>query len=90
MKCARPRERNAEGGSLEDPTGDHMNTPHTSQGRDVEGQDDDGELSQREGREIEGREGWVLLVTNAPLVDQIRACDPNEPAPARTSSNLAA
>ena len=57
MKCARPRERNAEGGSLEDPTGDHMNTPFTSPDRDVEGQAEDGELSRREGQEIEGKEG---------------------------------
>ena len=66
MKCARPRKRNAEGGFLEDPTGGHMNTPHTSQDTDVEGQDEDGELSQGEGREIEAKEGLVLLVTNAP------------------------
>ena len=32
------------GGSPEDPTGGHTNTPHTSQDRDVEGQDEDGEL----------------------------------------------
>ena len=57
MKCARPQERSAQGGSLEDPTGGHTNTPHTSQGKDVEGQDEDGKLSRRDGREIEGKEG---------------------------------
>ena len=57
MKCARHREHNVEGGPLEDPTGGHMNTPHTSPDKDVEGQDEDGELSRREGREIEGKEG---------------------------------
>ena len=31
MKYARPRERSAEGGYPEDPTGGHMNTPQTSQ-----------------------------------------------------------
>ena len=31
MKYARPRERSEEGGYPEDPTGGHMNTPHTSQ-----------------------------------------------------------
>ena len=61
MKCVRPRERGAEGGSLEDLTDGHMNTPHTSQDRDVE--DEDEELSRREGREIEGKGG--LVVTNA-------------------------
>ena len=66
MKCARPRERSAQGGSLEDLTGGHMSTPHTLQDKDVEGQDEDGELSRKEGREIEGKEGLVLLVTNAP------------------------
>ena len=44
MKCALRRERSAEGGSQEDPTGGHMNTPHTSLDRDVEGQAEDGEL----------------------------------------------
>ena len=43
-----------------------MSTSHTSQDKDVEGQDRDEKLSQREGREIEGKEGLVLLVTNAP------------------------
>ena len=57
MKCALLCERSAEGGSPKDPTGGHMNTPHTSPDRDVEGQAEDGELSQREGREIEGKEG---------------------------------
>ena len=42
---------------LEDPTGGHMNTPHTSQDREVEGQDEDGELSRTKGREIKGKEG---------------------------------
>ena len=56
MKYARPRERCAKGESLGDPIGGNMNTPHTSQDRDVEGQDEDGELSRREGREIEGKE----------------------------------
>ena len=65
MRCALLRERNAEGGSPEDPTGGHMNTPHTSLDRDVDGQAKDGELPQREGREIEGKEGYVLLVTSA-------------------------
>ena len=59
MKCARLRKRSAEGGSPEDPMGGHMNTPHRSPGRDVEGQAEDGELSRREGREIEGKEGYV-------------------------------
>ena len=57
MKLALLHERSAEGGSQEDLTGGHMNTPHTSPDRDVEGQDEDGELSRREGREIEGKEG---------------------------------
>ena len=57
MKCALRRERSAEGLSQEDPTGGHMNTPHTSPDRHVEGQAKVGELSQREGREIEGKEG---------------------------------
>ena len=48
MKCAILREHNAEGGCLEDPTGGHFNTPHTSPDRDMEGQDEDGELSRRE------------------------------------------
>ena len=69
MKCARPRERGAECGSLKDLTGGHMSTPHTSQDKDVEGQVEDVELSQREGQEIEGKIGLVLLVTNAPLLD---------------------
>ena len=56
MKCALLRERSAEGGSLEDPTSGNMNTPHTSPDRDVEGQAEDGELSRREGREIEWNE----------------------------------
>ena len=46
--------------------GGDMNTPHTLQDRDVEGRDEDGELSRREGRKIEGKEGQVLLVTKAP------------------------
>ena len=66
MKCARHSEHNAEGGSLKDLTGGHMSTPHTSQDGDVEGQYEGGELSRRVGREIEGKEGLVLLVTNAP------------------------
>ena len=53
----RPREHSAEGGSLEGPTGGHMNTPYTLHDKDVEGQDEDGELSRREGQEIEGKEG---------------------------------
>ena len=57
MKCARLHERTAEVGSPEDPTGGHMKTPHTSQDKDVEGQAEDRELSRREGREIEGKEG---------------------------------
>ena len=57
MKCAHLRERSAEGGSPEDATGGHMNTPHTSPNKDVEGQDEDGELSRRERRQIEGKEG---------------------------------
>ena len=57
MKCARHSEHNAEGGSLKDLTGGHMSTPHTSQDRDVEGQDEDAELPRREGRVIEGKEG---------------------------------
>ena len=59
MKFARPRERSVEGRSPKDPTGGHMNTLHTSQDKDVEGQDEDKELSRREGREIEGKEGYV-------------------------------
>ena len=66
MKYARPRKRTAEGGSLEDPTGGHMTTLHTSRDRDVEGEDEDGEMPRREVREIEGTEEWELLVTNAP------------------------
>ena len=66
MMCARRGERSAKGGSLEDQTGGHMSTPHTSQDMDVEGQYEGGDLSRREGREIEGKEGLVLLVTNAP------------------------
>ena len=66
MKCACFREGNVEGGSLEDLMGGYMSTPHTSQDKDVEGQDEDGELSRREGREVEGEEGLVLLVTDAP------------------------
>ena len=57
MKCSILREHNEESGSLEDPTGGHMNTPHMSQDTDVEGQNENGELSRREGREIEGKEG---------------------------------
>ena len=34
--------------------------------RNVECQDKDIELPRRKGREIEGKEGWVLLVTNSP------------------------
>ena len=49
--------RSAKGGSPEDPMGGHMNTPHTSPDMDVEGQAEDGELSRREGQEIEGKEG---------------------------------
>ena len=33
-----------------------MNMPHTSQGKDVEGRGEDGKLSRREVREIEGKE----------------------------------
>ena len=43
-----------------------MNTLHKSRAKDVESQDEDGELSRREVREIEGQEEWELLVTNAP------------------------
>ena len=57
MKWVLLRERSTEGGSLEDPMGGHMNTPHTLPDRDVEGQAEDKELSRREGREIEGMEG---------------------------------
>ena len=57
MKCSQLHERNAEGGSQEDPTGGHMNMSHTSPDRDVEGQDEEGELLRREGREIEGKKG---------------------------------
>ena len=53
MKYARPCEHCAEGGSQKDPTGGHMNT---SQVRDVEGQDEDGELSRREKHKIKGKE----------------------------------
>ena len=49
-----------------------MNTPHTSQDRDVKGQDEDDELSRREGRDIEGKEGSVLLVTNASISNRFR------------------
>ena len=66
MKRALLRERSAGGGSLEDLAGSYKNMPHTSQDKDVEGQDEDGELSRREGREIERKEGSVLLITNAP------------------------
>ena len=43
-----------------------MSKPHTSQDKDVEGQDEVEELSRREGREIERKEGLMLLITNAP------------------------
>ena len=36
---------------------DLMIIRHTSHDRDVEGQDEDGEPTRREGREIEGKEG---------------------------------
>ena len=89
MKCAHPRERSAKDRSLKDVTGGHPSTPHTSQDKDVEGQDEDEELSRREWMEIVGKER--LLVTNpAPLVDRIRACDLEELAPTRNSSKLAA
>ena len=52
MKYARPRERSAEGGSPEDPSGGHMNAPQTSQDTDVEGQGEDVErCGDSEGRE---------------------------------------
>ena len=38
---ARHHGRIAEGASLEDPTGDHMHTPCTSGGRDVDGPGED-------------------------------------------------
>ena len=56
MKRVCPRERSGGGGSLKDLNGGHMSTPHTSQDKDVEVQDEDEELSRREGQEIEGRE----------------------------------
>ena len=40
-----------------DPTGGHMKTLHTSRATDVESQDEDGGLSRRDEREIEGKEG---------------------------------
>ena len=57
MKCARLCERSAEGGFRENLTGGHKNTRHTMQDRDVEIQNEDGELSQRVYWEIEGKEG---------------------------------
>lgn len=50
MKYAHSRECNVEGGSLENPTGGHKNTPHMSQNKDAEGQDEGGKVSQREKR----------------------------------------
>ena len=65
IKYAPLRKRSAEDGSLEDLLGGHMSTPHTLLDKDVEGQDEDEELSRRKVREIERKEGLVFLVTDA-------------------------
>ena len=61
MKCARPRERSVEGGSLEDLKGGHISTPHTLPDKDVEGQDEDGERSRRDNMKSKGRKDWCCL-----------------------------
>ena len=62
MKCALLRERSAEGGSQEDPTGGHMNMPHTSPDRDVEGQAEERESCHEErGGKSKGREDRCRL-----------------------------